>query len=182
MPFFYWVFECDLAYRKSVSVLRMLYKIMCNPLHPLYGALPVPYVPVRVTRSALIAHRVTYAPPRCRTSLYNKTFILFSVSLWNDLIVSPYSMVWDWRVSRAGPISLYWPSCSLPFCLLLFSLSLLSFYGLLLGGWGLRTDRVLIALSQPCLTNLFLIIIITIIQQWCSACCLTMNKHNQGIQ
>ena len=56
-------------------------------------------------------------------------------------------MVWDWRVSRAGPMPFYWPSCSLPFCLLLFSLSLLSFYGLVLWGWCLRTDRVWIALS-----------------------------------
>ena len=52
---------------------------------PLYGALPVPYVPVRVTRGAAIAHRYTYAPPRCRTSQYRQTFISLSVSLWNDL-------------------------------------------------------------------------------------------------
>ena len=70
------------------------------------------------------------------------------------ILVTPYSMVWDRRASRAGPMSLYWPSCSLPFCLLLFSLSLLSFYGLLLRGWGLRTDGVLIGLSQPCITKL----------------------------
>ena len=44
------VFECDLAHRRPVAVLCMLYKISCNPVHPLYGALPVPYVPVRVTR------------------------------------------------------------------------------------------------------------------------------------
>ena len=40
-------------------------------------------------------------------------------------------------------------------CLLLFSLSLLSFYWLVLWGWGLRTDWVLIALSQPCIADLF---------------------------
>ena len=79
------VFECDLAHRRSVTVLYMLYKIGCDPLHPLYGALPVPYVPVRVTRGAVIAHRFNYAPPRCRTSQYSRTFIPFSVSLWNDL-------------------------------------------------------------------------------------------------
>ena len=62
------VFECDIAHRRSVAVLRMLYKIRCNPMHPLDGALPGPYVPVRVTRGALVAHRYTYAPPRCRTS------------------------------------------------------------------------------------------------------------------
>ena len=71
------------------------------------------------------------------------------------LLVTPCSMVWDWRVSRAGPMPFYWSSCSLPLCLLLFSLSLLSFYGLVLWGWGLRTDRVLIAFSQPCIANLF---------------------------
>ena len=54
-------------------------------MHPLYGALPVPYVPVRVTRGALITHRYTYAPPRCRTSQYRRTLIHLSVSLWNDL-------------------------------------------------------------------------------------------------
>ena len=76
--------------------------------------------------------------------------------LCGTILVTPYSMVWNWRVSKAGPMSLYWPSCSLPFCLLLFSLSLLSFYGLVLWGWGLWTDKVLIALSQPpCITNLF---------------------------
>ena len=41
------VFECDLAHHRSVAVLCMVYKIRCNPMHPLYGALPVP---VRVTR------------------------------------------------------------------------------------------------------------------------------------
>ena len=79
------VFECDLAHRRSVAVLCMLYKIRCNPMHPLYGALPVPCVPVRVKRGAVIAHRYTYGPPRCRTSKYRMTFIHLSVSLWNDL-------------------------------------------------------------------------------------------------
>ena len=54
-------------------------------MHPLYGALRVPYVPVRVTRGAVIAHRYTYAPPHCRTSQYRRTFVLGSVFLWNDL-------------------------------------------------------------------------------------------------
>ena len=54
-------------------------------MHPLYGALPVPFVPVRVTRGAVIAHRYTYAPPHCRTSQYSRTFIHLSISLWNDI-------------------------------------------------------------------------------------------------
>ena len=69
------VFECDLAHRRSVAVLYMLYKIRCNPMHLLYDTLPVPYVPVQVSRGAVIAHRYTYAPPRCRTSKYRWTFI-----------------------------------------------------------------------------------------------------------
>ena len=55
------------------------------PMHPLYGTLPVPYVPVRVTRGALVAHRYPQVPLRCRTSQYCRTFILLSVSLWNGL-------------------------------------------------------------------------------------------------
>ena len=63
----------------------MLYKIGCNSMHPFYGALPVPYMPVQVTLGAVIAHRYTYAPPRCRTSQYRRIFFPWSVSLWNDL-------------------------------------------------------------------------------------------------
>ena len=54
-------------------------------MHSHYGALRMPYVPVRVIRGAVIAQRYTYVPSRCRTSQYRRTFILFSVSLWNDL-------------------------------------------------------------------------------------------------
>ena len=79
------VFECDSSHRRSVAVLGMLYKIRCNPVHPLNGALPGPYLPVLVTRGALVAHRYTYALPRCRTLEYSRTIIPFSVSLWNDL-------------------------------------------------------------------------------------------------
>ena len=79
------VFECDISHRRSVAVLCMLYKLRCNPVHPLNGALPGPCVPVRVTRGALVAHRCTYARPRCRTLQCRRTFIPFSVSHWNDL-------------------------------------------------------------------------------------------------
>ena len=78
------VFQCDISHRRSVAVLCMLYEIRCNPVHPLNGALLGPYVPVRVTRGALVAHRYTYAPPRCRTLQYSRIFIPFSVSLWSQ--------------------------------------------------------------------------------------------------
>ena len=77
--------ECDIAHRRSMAVLCMPYKIRCNPMYPLFGALPGLYVPVLVTHGALVAHRFSYAPPRCRTSQYRRTLIPLSVSLWNDL-------------------------------------------------------------------------------------------------
>ena len=80
------VLNCDHSHRRSVAVLCMLYKISCNPKHPLCGTLPVPYVPVRVTHGALIANRYTFASPRSRTSQHPRTFIPLSVSLWNDLV------------------------------------------------------------------------------------------------
>ena len=79
------VFECDIAHRRSVAVLCMLYKIKCNLMHPLNDAVPGPFVPLRVTRGALVAHRCTYTSPRCRTSQYHRTFVSLSVSLWNVL-------------------------------------------------------------------------------------------------
>ena len=66
-------------------------------MHTLYGSLPVLYVPVRVTRGDLVAHRYTYAPAHYRTSQYCRTFISFSVSLWNDLadpVFDGVGLVW----------------------------------------------------------------------------------------
>ena len=123
----------------------MLNVYRCNPKHPLCGALPVPYVPVRVTRGALIAHRYTFAPPRCAGLLFPSQYL--SGMIW----LTPYLMVWDWRVSRAGPMPFSWPSCSLLFSLQLFSLYLLFLYRLVV--WG--SDRVSISLSRPCIANLF---------------------------
>ena len=54
-------------------------------MHPLSGALPVPFVPARVTRGTLVAHRQSFVVPRCRTSQYSRTFVSHSVSLWNNL-------------------------------------------------------------------------------------------------
>ena len=79
------VLECNLAHRQSVAELWMLFKIKSNPMHPLSGALPLPYAPARVTRGAFVAHRHSFAPSRCRTSQYRRSFVLLSVSLWNDL-------------------------------------------------------------------------------------------------
>ena len=58
------VLECHLTHRRSVAELCMLYKIKSNPMHPLSGELHLPYVPTRVTRGALAAHRHSFSPPR----------------------------------------------------------------------------------------------------------------------
>ena len=46
---------------------------------------PLPYMPARVTRGALVAHRHSFAPPPCMTSQYCRTFVPLSVCLWKDL-------------------------------------------------------------------------------------------------
>ena len=58
-------------------------------MHPIPG----PYLPVRVTRGALVAHWYIYAPPLCRTLQYSRTFVPFSVSLFNDLAISVFDGV-----------------------------------------------------------------------------------------
>ena len=58
------VLEYNIAHRLSVAVLCMLFKIKSNPMHPLSGSLPLPYVPASVTRGALVAHRHSFASPR----------------------------------------------------------------------------------------------------------------------
>ena len=114
------VFECDIGHCRSLAVVCMLYKIRCNTMHLLNGALTGLYVPVQVTCAALVTQQYTYAPPRCRTSQYSRTFIPITVSLWNNLATS-YSMVWDWQVSRAVSVPFYWPQLLYPYYnLLLF--------------------------------------------------------------
>ena len=37
------------------------------------------------------------------------------------ILQTPYAMLWDWRVSRAGPMHIYWPKLLYPYyCHLLF--------------------------------------------------------------
>ena len=87
------VLECNLAHCRSVAELCMLFKIKSNPMHPLSGALPLPYVPACVTRGALVAHRHSFAPPCCRTYQYRRSFVPLSVSLWNGLRVPVFDGV-----------------------------------------------------------------------------------------
>ena len=121
----------------------MLYKIRSNPKDPLSDALPGPYVPVRVTRGALVAHRYTYAPPRCRTLLYRRTFVPLSVSLWNDLAEPLFDGVGLAGFKSRANAFFIGLSCSIPTIVFYyFPLSLFPVYRLVLWGWGLRTEKV----------------------------------------
>ena len=124
------VFECDIAHRRSVAVLCVLYKIRCNPVHPLNGAILGPYVPVRVTRGALVAHRYTYAPPSCWTLLYSRTFIPLLVSLWNDLANPVFDGV-GLAGFKAWPMLFYWPKLLYPN----YSPTIFPFFFFLSIGW-----------------------------------------------
>ena len=124
-------------------------------MHTLNGALPIAFVPVRVTRGDLVAYWFTYALPRCRTSQYRRTFITLSVSLWNDLANPVFDGV-GLEGSRAGPILFIGLRCSIPTIVFYyFSFSLLPVYRFALWGWGLRTNRVYITFSKPCTAELF---------------------------
>ena len=95
----------------SLEFWLLLYfycSIRRNTMHPLNGALPGPYVPLQVTRGALVAHRYTYVPPRCRTC--STAGLLFSSQCPSGtILLTSYSIVSDWRVSRAGPMIFNWP-------------------------------------------------------------------------
>ena len=109
----------------------MVYKIKSNPIHPLSGALHLPYVLSLVSRhGALVVHWHSFTPSHCRTSQYLRTFVPFSVSLWNDLS----DPVFD-GVGLAGlksRINAFLFAWSALFCLRLFYL-FLPFMGWLCG-------------------------------------------------
>ena len=150
------VFECDIAHRRSVAVFCMLYKIRCNPMNPINGALPGPYVPVRVTRGALVAHRYTSL---CTASLQNIAVQQDFYSILGVPLERSCSPRIRWcgtgGFQEQGQCFFIGLSCSIPNIIFYsFPLSLLSVYSLVLWGWGRRTDRVYITLSQPCTADL----------------------------
>ena len=73
----------------------------------------------------LLCASASYAPCLGRTSVHICASSLQNVAVpqgvclcqylcWTFL-VTPYSMVWHWRVSRAGPMLFYWPKLLAPF-------------------------------------------------------------------
>ena len=99
----------------------LLYKTRCNSMHPLYCALPVSYVPVRVTCGALVPHRILIcllAAEPCSTA---GPLFPFQCPCGTSLLTLCL-MVWDWQVSIARPMLFGWPMLLYP------SLSLTSFH------------------------------------------------------
>ena len=114
------VFECDIAHRRSVAVLCMLYKIRCNPV-PLIMVLYLDSMcqcglhVVLWSHIGTLTHRLA-AEPCSRAGL-----LFPSRCPSRTILLTPYSMVWDWRVSREGSMLLYWPKLLYPYySLLLF--------------------------------------------------------------
>ena len=95
------------------------------------------------------------------TSIYSllavaEDFFLLSVSFWNDLADPAFDGVGLAGFKSRANIFFIGLSCSIPTIVFYyFSIFLLSVYMLVLWGWGLRTDRVYITLSQPCTADLF---------------------------
>ena len=120
------VFECDISHRRSVAVLCMLYKIRCIR----YTLLMVLYLDrkcqcelhaVLWSHIGPLMHRLAAEP--CSTA-----GLLFpSRCPSRKILLKPYSMVWDWRVSRAGRMLLHWPKLLYPYYSLLLSFPFSSF-------------------------------------------------------
>ena len=94
---------------------------------------------VLLSHISTLMHRLAAEP--CSTA-----GLLFpSLCPSGTILLTPYSMVWDRRVSRAGPM-LYWPKLLYPYYSLLLFFSL-SVYKFVLWGCGLRTDITSLSLS-----------------------------------
>ena len=106
------VFECDISHRRSVAVLDRMYQ--CG-LHAMFWS-----------HIGTILRRLAVEP--CSTA-----GLLFpSRCPSGTILLTAYSMVWDWRVSRAGPMLLYWPKLLYAHYSLLLSIPFLFFLSI---GW-----------------------------------------------
>ena len=136
----------------------MLKKFRCNPVLPLNGALP--------SWSLCVCVGYTWCSGRtlvhfCTASLQNLAVHQCFYSLLVVLLERPcYPLIRRCGTGgfrEQGHCFFIGLSCSIPTIVFyLISISLLSVYRLVLCGWGLRTDRVYVTLSQPCTADLFL--------------------------
>ena len=134
--------------------------IRCNPMHPLYGVLYL----CRTCRCGL--HSALWC-----TSVYlgasSLQYLRVPQYFYSYISISVERSWWPrirWRGTRVfqeqGKLLFIGLAARSLFVYCCFSLSHLSFYVLVLWSWGLQTDRVLIALSQPALPTFFMVIVI----------------------
>ena len=130
----------------------MLYKIRSNPVH--FVALPVlqeaqeAQVPVRVIRSALVAHRYSFvAEPHSAAGLsyltqswWERVDVL--MVWWHTTLMTACSKVVTGRSEEQDQCFFVCLSSSFHFDLPHFSLTLPFFNGFVLWSWGLWTARV----------------------------------------
>ena len=81
----------DLGHRRSVAALCMLYKIWDNSNHPLNAVLPPVTQPARFTRGTRAQHRYAFGHIRCRTEQSRRSFLPWTVFLWNGLPSSVFN-------------------------------------------------------------------------------------------
>ena len=108
------VFECDIPHRRSVAfpctrctLLMVIYlDHMCQRgLHAVHIRSHIGTLMHRLAAEPCSAAGLLF-PSRCPSG---------------TILLTPYSMVCDWLVSRAGPMLLYWPKLLYPYySLLLF--------------------------------------------------------------
>ena len=141
------MFECDLAHRRSVAVLCMLYKIMCNP-----------------DTHSLWCSTWSVRDGACYTRCCDRTSVLLGASSLQNLAVpedfySPVSVSMEqswWPMIRWCGTGGFQEQGQ---CIFLFAPFLspsdfhFSFFVLFvgIGGWDLRTDRVFYNRSRPAL-------------------------------
>ena len=96
------VLGCNISHRRSVAVLCMLHKIRSYPMHPLYGALPVTFLSVRVTPGTLAGRSSVFSSTsslkkwfHSTFTQYHRTFIPHSVSPYATILMTAWSTIWD---------------------------------------------------------------------------------------
>ena len=127
-PFSNWRFK-NIAHHRSVAVLGKLYKIRCNQMHPLYGTVHLYHVFQCVLHEVLWSLIGILVPCLVliiimhTTSQYRRTFIPLCISVERSWW--PCIRWWGTgRFQEQGQCFSIGQSCSLPYCLLLFSISL----------------------------------------------------------
>ena len=114
------VFECDIAHRRSVTVLCMLYKIRCTRC-TLLMVLYLDRMCQCWLHAVLWLHIGTLLHRLAAEHRSTAGFLFPSQCPPLTILLTPYSMVWDWRVSTAGEMFFYWPKLLYPYySLLLF--------------------------------------------------------------